>query len=142
MSLLPRARGTMKVPPLITVPGGGSLDRRDVANGAAYLSEELLTGLRAGGGGPHFIAWRGLGSPHEGGQLVDALFPDWFVRAVPRIGYGVASGYDVRDWYNTIRDSQIDEPVGNAEAIADQVGRERSKPDVRAGSRRRRDHHL
>jgi hypothetical protein len=64
------------------------------------------------------------------------------IAATPtRIGYGLAFGYDVRDWYNTIRDYHIDEPVGNAEAIADQVGRERSKPDVRAGSRRR-GHHL
>jgi hypothetical protein len=60
----------------------------------------------------------------------------------PRIGYGLAFGYDVQDWYNTIRDSQIEEPMGNAEAIADQVGRERSKPDVQAGSRRRRGHDL
>ncbi|MDQ3774237.1 MAG: hypothetical protein M3461_07665 [Pseudomonadota bacterium] len=33
-------------------------------------------------------------------------------------------------------------PVGNTEAIAGQVGRECSKPDVRAGTRHRRGHHL
>ena len=118
MTWPPSAAGTVKVPPLITVPTGAVVMVADVADGATHGVEGGGAGHRRGGRGQDQVAGRGLGGAHEVGE-------DLHVGAVV-----LGIGHQVFDHHAVHRVVDGEQRGGDAHLVQVGIGRERHQAGV------------